>query len=288
MKIAVSRKLTRIAFGSLLILLMAIPAAFAAKLATVDIPVNADLYSGTPAPLAPAQCAQCHSGQYDSLKANGGRHRFECQGCHKVFHAYNPRKGNYEEIMPKCTSCHAYIHGPANKDCNSCHTNPHAPRKVGMTNRLATTCQTCHAKPKADLVQFPSKHSLLGCSKCHTSHGFKPSCSMCHKPHYQGQEFSTCTKCHSVHKPKKVTYPSNEPARTCGSCHAKIYAKWQATPSKHAKVLCAQCHHDKHGYVPQCSECHKQVHPAGILAKYPKCLSCHIDVHELPGMGTKK
>ena len=288
MKNAVSRKLAKIAFGSLLISLMAMSAAFAAKFATVDIPVRSDLYSVTPVPLAPTQCAQCHIGQFDSLKDNGGQHRFECQGCHKVFHAYNPKKGNYEALMPKCSSCHTDIHGPANKDCGTCHTNPHTPRKVAMTNRLANTCTTCHAKPKADLVQFPSKHSLLGCAKCHTSHGFKPSCSMCHKPHYQGQEYTTCTKCHSVHKPKKVTFPANEPAMTCGSCHAKIYAKWQASPSKHAKVLCAQCHHDKHGYIPQCTECHKQVHPAGILAKFPKCLGCHLDVHELPGMGAKK
>lgn len=288
MKNAVSRKLAKIAFGSLLISLMAMSAAFAAKFATVDIPVRSDLYSVTPVPLAPTQCAQCHIGQFDSLKDNGGQHRFECQGCHKVFHAYNPKKGNYEALMPKCSSCHTDIHGPANKDCGTCHTNAHTPRKVAMTNRLANTCTTCHAKPKADLVQFPSKHSLLGCAKCHTSHGFKPSCSMCHKPHYQGQEYTTCTKCHSVHKPKQVTFPANEPAMTCGSCHAKIYAKWQASPSKHAKVLCAQCHHDKHGYIPQCTECHKQVHPAGILAKFPKCLGCHLDVHELPGMGAKK
>jgi predicted CXXCH cytochrome family protein len=266
---------------------MAISVAFAAKFATVDIPVRSDLYSETPQALTPTQCAQCHVGQFGSLKENGGLHRFDCQGCHKVFHAYNAKKGNYAELMPKCSSCHAYIHGPANKDCDSCHTNPHTPRKVAMTSRLANTCATCHAKPKADLVKFPSKHSLLGCAKCHTSHGFKPSCSMCHKPHYQGQEYTTCKVCHSVHKPKMVTYQANEPARTCGSCHTKIYAKWQASPSKHAKVLCAQCHHDKHGYVPQCAECHKNVHPAGILKKFPRCLDCHLDVHELPGMGTK-
>jgi hypothetical protein len=265
-------------------LMLAASTAFAAKLATVDIPVQAEQYAATPTPLTPTQCAQCHTGQFGALKDAGGKHRFDCQGCHKAIHAYNPNKGNYAEIMPKCSSCHTDIHGPANKDCASCHANPHAPRKVAMTPRLTSSCATCHPGPKAELVQFPSKHALFGCERCHTSHGFKPSCAKCHKPHYEGQGYETCAKCHSVHKPKQVTYGAKEPAATCGSCHSKIYNKWKATPSRHKNVNCAQCHHDKHGYIPQCTECHKAPHPAGILQKFPKCLSCHLDVHDLPSM----
>jgi predicted CXXCH cytochrome family protein len=268
----------------LVALLLVASTAFAAKIATVDIPVRAELYAVTPAPLTPGQCAQCHTGVFASLKDNGGKHRIDCQACHKAIHAYNPRKGNFDELMPKCASCHTDIHGPANKDCSSCHANPHAPRKVAMTPRLTGACVSCHAGPKADLVKFPSKHSLVACEKCHTSHGFKPACSACHKPHFQGQEFSTCAKCHSVHKPKQVTYTTTEPAATCGACHAKVYAKWKATPSRHSKVNCATCHKTKHGYVPQCAECHKAPHPKGILDRFPKCLTCHLDVHDLPSM----
>lgn len=291
MKGNVFSKLVRRAGGSLLALalIFAASSALAAKLATVDIPVKNELYSVAPAPLTPTQCAQCHSAQFGKLKENGGRHRFECQGCHKVFHAYSPVKGNYAEIMPKCSACHTEIHGPANKDCASCHTNPHTPRVVPTTERLTNSCATCHAKVKKELADFPSKHTLLACTKCHfKQHGWKPSCSVCHKPHFKGQEYSTCTKCHQVHKPKKVTYTATEPAVTCGSCHTKVYTKWKATISRHAKVNCAQCHHDKHGYIPKCAECHKQPHPPGILVRYPRCLDCHLDVHELPGMGGKK
>jgi hypothetical protein len=265
-------------------LIFAATNAFAAQIATVTIPVQADMYAAAPTPLTPTQCAQCHSGEFGNLKENGGKHRFACQSCHKAFHAYNPKKGNYDELMPKCASCHPAVHGPQATDCSSCHTNAHTPRKVGMSPRLTSACATCHPGPKAQLTQFPSKHTMVACERCHTSHGFKPSCSACHKPHYQGQGFDTCTKCHSVHRPKQVTYQANEPAQTCGSCHTKIYTKWKETPSRHKNVNCAQCHHDKHGYIPQCSECHKAPHPAGILAKFPKCLSCHIDVHNLPSM----
>ena len=286
MKKRVCRVLARSGRLSLLLvaLLLIASTSFAAKLATVDIPTQPELYAASPAPLAPSQCAQCHNGPFESLKENGGKHRFACQDCHKVFHAYSPRKNNYDEIMPKCTSCHTEIHGPAAKDCSSCHTNPHAPRKVGLSPRLTSSCAVCHPGPKAQLVQFPSKHSLFGCEKCHTSHGFKPSCAACHKPHFQGQAYSTCTKCHSVHKPKQVTYTKSEPAATCGACHTKIFAKWKGTASKHGKVNCATCHHDKHGYVPQCTECHKAPHPKAILDRFPKCLGCHLDVHDLPSM----
>ncbi|HJV66198.1 MAG TPA: cytochrome C [Geomonas sp.] len=265
-------------------LALAASTAFAAKLATVDIPVNAQMYAATPTPLQPSQCAQCHTGQFGALKENGGKHRFDCQQCHKVIHAYNPNKANYAEIMPKCSNCHTEIHGPANKDCSSCHTNPHTPRKVAMTDRLMNTCQTCHPGPKADLVQFPSKHSLLGCQRCHTSHGFKPSCEKCHKTHFAGQSYDTCTKCHSVHKPKQVTYGSDADTKNCGACHKVETEKIAKTPSRHHNVSCAQCHHNKHGYIPQCTECHKQPHPASILQRFPKCLGCHLDVHNLPSM----
>lgn len=265
-------------------LIFAASTAFAAKVATVDIPVQADLYATAPTPLTPTQCAQCHTYQFGGLKENGGKHRFDCQQCHKVIHAYNAKKSNYDEIMPKCASCHTQIHGPANTDCSSCHANPHTPRKVAMTPRLTNSCATCHPGPKAQLDQFPSKHSLLGCARCHTAHGYKPTCANCHKPHYEGQAFTTCTGCHSVHKPKMVTYKTTENAATCGACHKVEYAKWTKTHSRHHNVNCAQCHHDKHGYIPQCTECHKAPHPKGILERFPKCLGCHLDVHDLPSM----
>jgi predicted CXXCH cytochrome family protein len=269
----------------LVALLLVASTAFAAKFATVDIPVQADQYAVSPTPLTPAQCAQCHTGQFGVLKEKGGKHRFDCQACHKAIHAYNPKKANYDQLMPKCASCHNDIHGPANKDCSTCHTNPHAPRTVVVSQRLTTTCATCHAAQKAELVKFPSKHTLLSCDKCHhTTHGYKPNCSECHKPHFKGQEYTTCAKCHPVHSPKQVTYPSNEPAATCGSCHTKVFAKWKATPSRHSKVNCATCHKTKHGYIPQCTECHKQPHPKNILDRFPKCLGCHLDVHDLPSM----
>ena len=217
MKKNVVSALARTSRLSLLLALLIFTAstAFAAKLATVDIPVQADLYAVAPVPLSPTQCAQCHTGVFGSLKDAGGKHRFDCQQCH----TYNPKKANYDEVMPKCASCHTDVHGPANKDCSTCHTNPHTPRKVAMSPRLAGTCATCHTGPKAELTQFPSKHTQVACDRCHTSHGFKPSCFKCHTPHFKDQLADSCTKCHSVHKPKQVTYAAGDWTATCASCH---------------------------------------------------------------------
>jgi hypothetical protein len=272
----------------LLSLATAALAAGAKKIATVEIPPAPELYAAEPQPLTVTQCGQCHPGVFKSLKNDGARHRFGCQNCHTTFHAYNPKKGGWEALMPKCGSCHAEPHGKQITDCANCHTNPHSPKKVAMEARLVNACGDCHTSPKEQLAAFPSKHSKLGCTRCHTSHGFKPTCFTCHKPHHEGQEIATCTKCHQVHKPKVVTYAKDAPAVTCGSCHGKIYAKWQKTASKHGKVNCATCHHDKHGYVPKCTECHGLPHKKSIHEHFPNCLSCHLDVHDLPAKGAMK
>jgi hypothetical protein len=261
---------------------MTAAAAEGKRVATVSIPATPELYAVEPQPLTVNQCGQCHPGAFRSLKVDGAKHRFDCRKCHSVFHAMNPKKGGWDAMMPKCASCHAEPHGKAITDCTNCHTDPHAPRKVPMDARLLNACVGCHPGPKAQLVQFPSKHSKLGCQDCHTSHGFKPSCLKCHEPHEKGQDAGTCSKCHSVHQPLQVTYADNTPAASCGACHDSIVSKWRKTPSKHGKVNCATCHRAKHRFVPQCTECHPAPHKKEILSRFPSCLACHVDVHDLP------
>lgn len=253
----------------------------------VKIPASPELYSADPQPLTVTQCGQCHPGYFKDIRQDGAKHKFDCQKCHATFHAYNPKKANYDALMPKCGTCHNEPHGAKITDCANCHSNPHTPKKMVANARLAGACGQCHVGPQEQLTKNLSKHTKVACSKCHTSHGYIPACSMCHKPHHAGQEFSTCLACHPVHNPKLITYPKDSPAVTCGSCHTKIYDKWKKTPSKHAKVNCAQCHHTKHKYVPKCTECHAAPHNKAFLSRFPKCLDCHLDVHDLPAAGKK-
>lgn len=254
------------------------------KIATVTIPPTPSQYAVEPQPLTASQCGQCHPGLFRNLKDDGGRHRFACQNCHNTFHAYSPRKGNWDAIMPKCASCHEAPHGPKVTNCTACHSNPHAPKKIAGSAQLATACFDCHGSVRDQLVKNPSKHTKVACMSCHTSHGSIPSCFSCHKPHVEGQALTTCIPCHPVHQPLKVTYGRDVPSRTCGSCHAKEFKATSKDTSRHKKVACVTCHKDRHRYIPQCSDCHGLPHQKVIHDKFPKCLTCHIDVHDMPVM----
>lgn len=270
--------------------LLALSPAWAAEPAAVKIPVKADLYASDPPPLTPQQCGQCHGSYFSSLKADGGKHRFECQQCHQTFHAYNPTKGiaAYQALMPKCDSCHRLPHGKTITDCANCHVNPHAIKQPVTGARLAKSCGECHPGPKAELAQNPSKHTKVACDSCHTSHGFIPNCNMCHKAHYPEQGFDTCTTCHKVHKPKLVTYGADTADATCVSCHGQVAATLHKSPTKHASVTCVACHQAKHKAIPQCAECHEAPHSPAILTKFPVCLTCHVNPHDLLSTSPKK
>ncbi len=250
---------------------------------TVEIPTKPELYEVTPEPLQVAQCGQCHSAQFNNLKEDGRKHRFECQQCHQVFHAYNPRKNNYEEIMPKCGTCHLEPpHGENFTDCLSCHVNPHTPRRVPLNDRLTPNCGQCHPSQSGQLQQFPSKHTELGCPTCHSErHGRIPTCFECHEPHLQGQTFADCVSCHPVHKPLEIVFTPDSSSETCSACHPEVYSQWKSTKAKHRWVNCTECH-TKHGLIPQCTQCHVAPHDEGILAKFTSCLDCHINPHDLP------
>lgn len=254
------------------------------KVATVTIPTTPAQYAGEPQQLTAVQCAQCHNGPFRSLKESGGRHQFACQSCHNQFHVYNPRKGNWDAIMPKCASCHEAPHGAKIIDCASCHSNPHAPKNIAATAPLATFCYNCHGSVREQLVTYPSKHSKLACATCHTSHGFKPSCFACHKPHVTGQTVPDCLKCHPVHQPLQIKFTKDMPSSTCGTCHATELNKLTKNNSKHHALTCVTCHKDKHRYVPKCTDCHGLPHVKAFHEKFPNCLSCHVDVHDLPVM----
>lgn len=269
-----------------LLIVGAISVASAQQTATrLDLPaVNAALYETETPPLTVDQCGQCHFRPFGDLKQAGGKHRFDCRECHETFHAYNPKKKNYAEIMPKCATCHGQPHGEKHFDCFNCHENPHAPTQVPMTHMLAGICADCHNAEATELQQFPSKHTEQACNSCHHNrHGYIPACAECHEPHFATQAEATCMQCHPVHQPLTIALSTEVELETCNACHPNIYEKWQGTPSKHGQVGCAECH-TEHAMIPECSNCHTppESHAAKLLEMFPNCLTCHLDVHDLP------
>lgn len=248
----------------------------------VQVPHTPELFVEEPVALVPAQCGQCHPRQFDNLKKDGRRHQFLCQNCHTIFHAYNPLKANYSDLMPKCQNCHLKPpHGEEFTECLQCHANPHTPRKVNF-DVLKDECGICHSGPGSLLAQNYSMHTSLGCITCHTKHGYIPSCLDCHDPHISGQGFQECLACHNPHKPRDVIFTGDKTKiETCKACHERVYVKWTKTESKHGKVNCGQCHL-RHGQIPECQRCHDYPHGEAIHRQMPRCLDCHLDVHDLP------
>lgn len=236
-------------------------------------------------PLTPAECARCHYSVFSQIRDEGGKHKIDCVQCHTVFHAYNPIKQNWNEIMPKCETCHGLIHGNKFTACASCHSNPHAPKtQMAMTPEFAKMCADCHGKVNQELQQNLSKHTQVQCAMCHhQKHGYVPSCMECHKPHSSEQTVKDCMPCHPAHSPLNISIADTVKNDVCGSCHSAVYDKIRSSTTKHGQVACVKCHHSKHKYIPQCQECHGQPHGEVVLKKFPNCLQCHIDVHDLPG-----
>lgn len=235
-------------------------------------------------PMSLEQCGQCHPTYFQSLREEGGRHQFDCRECHEVFHAYNPQKQNWDEIMPNCADCHGQPHGEVHVQCLDCHTDPHKPLNVPYAESSPVTkaCADCHSSPAEQVAQFPSQHTEVGCVGCHhDQHGYVPSCFECHGPHYEGQTLDACAECHPVHKPLEIALTPTTGARTCQACHDAVYDEWAGTPSKHGQVNCSLCH-TEHGMIPECTTCHAQPHSETMLSKYPDCLTCHLNPHDLP------
>jgi hypothetical protein len=260
------------------------PATEAPKPASTISPYDAEL-----TPLTAADCGRCHASVFNQIKTDGGKHKIDCTKCHAKYHVYNPVKQNWNDIMPKCQTCHGLIHGEKFATCATCHSSPHAPKtQMTMSAEMSKVCGDCHAKVGQELQANPSKHTKVECSSCHhNKHGYIPSCMECHKPHSAKQTVKDCLVCHPVHKPLVIKYPDNTANEVCGGCHSAVFGKISNTLSKHGQVSCAKCH-TRHKFIPKCEDCHGKPHGAVVLKKFPNCLQCHVDVHDLPSKSGKK
>jgi hypothetical protein len=146
-------------------------------------------------------------------------------------------------------------------------------------------CGQCHSRHFKNLKQAGGLHQF-DCRECHeVFHAYNPlrdnyaaimpQCATCHTlPH--GEKHAQCLSCHqNPHTPRQVAMTDNL-AGLCSSCHATQAEQLQAAPSKHTQQPCNSCHHDRHGYIPVCSECHE---PHFESQAMETCTQCH-DVHQ--------
>ncbi len=241
-------------------------------------------------PLTTAECGQCHFSVFQAIKQEGGKHQIDCVLCHREYHAYNPRKNNYDAIMPDCAWCHksatgGAFHGetPELTPCLACHADPHKPLWIPM-GKIEAACGQCHAAQEKELKDFPSKHTdAVTCAECHAEkHGTIPECSVCHESHSPAVKMTSkdCMGCHPVHKPREMVYAKTTDSMICAGCHGDVSDMLQKKVTKHTAVTCADCH-PSHGEIPLCTRCHPKPHPDEILTKFPQCGQCHGIAHDL-------
>lgn len=245
--------------------------------------VAEDFYDQEIPPLTAVECAQCHEGVFQTLKADGGGHRQPCRDCHESFHNFS-RQLSWAERVPACSDCHGQPHGEDEpmQDCLHCHRNAHAPVASLPLATLEPLCARCHAEPAAELAR-PSAHSDMACNDCHQQrHGYRPLCTECHaEPHNPFVSSQTCMLCHPVHDVSRLNYGSHVPNTECGGCHGDAVADLSGSHLTHSQLDCTFCHAGEHGMVPVCSDCHAQPHSPAMLEGASGCGDCHGNPHNL-------
>ena len=276
--------LTYIGAALLAVLLLV---AFLSQQAVASEPAAGNIYTNEVKPLTLEECARCHTSHYNWLRDNGARHQgVACTDCHQVFHAYNPLRNNYAEIMPQCSSCHSAPHGSAEPviQCLECHANPHQPLvSIPVPANLESKCRLCHTEVAASLKAEVSMHTEQECSSCHSEkHGRIPQCGECHENHSPMASLETpdCLACHPVHTPLRITYPVTQAKEVCAGCHEDAFQLLRVRETKHSALTCAECH-PSHGQLPACQECHGEPHSSSIHEKYAKCGDCHGIAHDV-------
>ncbi|MEI6828132.1 MAG: hypothetical protein WCK54_21275 [Desulfuromonadales bacterium] len=141
-------------------------------------------------------------------------------------------------------------------------------------------CVKCHSKPPADIAAAGRKHKTeIGCQDCHNGHPptnrkIIPLCSQCHegKSHYK---LPACLSCHTnPHTPLNITFGNNV-TDPCVTCHAGQIVKLRDNKSKHTALNCSFCH-NKHGKIPDCTQCHKPHAADQTAADCKKCHQAHM------------
>jgi len=251
-------------------------------------PAADNIYTMEVKPLTLEECGRCHTSHYNWLRDNGAKHQgVACTDCHQIFHAYNPLRDNYAEIMPQCGSCHEAPHGSDESvmQCLKCHANPHQPLvSIPVSETLESRCQFCHAEVAASLKAEVSMHTEQECSSCHSEkHGRIPQCGECHENHSPtagALETPDCLACHPVHTPLRISYPITQGKEVCAGCHDEAFQLLETRKTKHSVLTCAKCH-SSHGQLPVCQECHGEPHNPSIHEKYAKCGACHGIAHDV-------
>lgn len=158
------------------------------------------------------------------------------------------------------------------EDCNKCHQG-YVPKEgardvhanAGMD---AKDCKKCHNS--AEQAHISENFVLSDCLHCYES------------DRGGAMAYSDCSSCHSRNPHKDV------PSEDCSLCHTNCNTCHDVEGislegGNHNTLQCNGCH-VYHLYVPDCTNCHRNVHcDRGNISEYTTktCIGCHGPVHPL-------
>ena len=160
--------------------------------------------------------------------------------------------------------------------CARCHAPIYYLLKSGGSKHR-TNCQSCH-----DQVQFhyspPYKSILPRCDSCHQQpHGIiikKVAEAEGTRLIENFPELTQCISCHQQpHTPLEIP-TGRRLDQACYICHPEADREINSFKTWHTEFYCSTCHHTKHGYKPQCLECHQR-HTNKVSVFMDACLNCH-------------
>jgi len=156
------------------------------------------------------------------------------------------------------------------------------PYNLAIVPLTTLDCGRCHESIFNTIRDTGGKHRKK-CRSCHEIfHTYRPgtdwqkavpNCTTCHGQ-FHGGAFLDCLSCHgNAHAPIDGLVNMDILAKNCASCHPSQAGEISQYPSAHSEVDCTECHHSRHGYLPNCIECHDTPHTAFVDNN--GCVGCH-------------
>ena len=160
--------------------------------------------------------------------------------------------------------------------CARCHTSIYYLLKSGG-GKHRTNCRSCHVQVRFHYSP-PYKGILPRCDSCHQQpHGKiikKVAEAEGKRLIEDSPELTQCITCHQQpHTPLEIP-AGRRLDQACYICHPKEDREINSYRTWHTEFYCSTCHHTKHGYKPQCLECHQR-HTDKVSIFLDACLTCH-------------
>lgn len=211
-----------------------------------------------------------------------------CRSCHEAA-TKSVQATRHFGVEGRCTACHQGVPEHLKSMEEKGEPGPIvriAKQPVQQTNEA---CESCHDKGKPAHYQG-SPHDLrgIGCSSCHSVHGFKSEKGL----FKSAREAETCFSCHAAVRAKtnRVSHhPLREGVMQCSACHDTHGSNPKLIAADWVNEACYQCHAEKRGPFlwehasarDNCLNCHDphgSNHRPLLISKPPYlCQRCHLN-----------